>query len=59
MNKNIGPNALTSRLISSLIKGKVHGEPKAQPKEGIDLVGLTQKLFSHKQAKERDAVSNE
>lgn len=55
MNNNIGPNALTSRLVSSLIKSKVRGEPKSQPKEGIDLVGIAQKLFAHKQEKEKDA----
>jgi hypothetical protein len=64
MKLNISPNTVASKLISSLIKEKSRGKDNSQ-KEGVDLAGIAQKIFSHKRSqmeeekKEMETVSNE
>jgi hypothetical protein len=59
MNLNISPNAVASKLISSLIKSKRNGEAKTATKEGIDLSAIALKLFSKKQAKMNEEKKGE
>ena len=51
MKLNISPRAITSRIISSLIKKQVNGDEEDEQNEGVDLASLAQKIFAKKQAK--------